>query len=288
MFRHILLASDGSKYACRAAINAVELARTFGAQLTLIHVCPAPFLREHPSDARREINEKHGNDVLAAIVQRAGEAGVPCHTIMEHGHPVEKIVQTARKVGADLIALGGRGAGGVKTLLLDSVSDGVTHQAHCPVLIVRGNHSAPCDPLFQNVLVGSDGSQCALKAAEVAAIVAKKYSARLTIVNVFQIPLYADPYSPVSFYGVSDTVVDQIQETAVGSAADVAESHDHPCCRRKEAGYPEIEIVRLADEESCDLIVLGSRGMSSLRAFLFGCVSDRVAHRAHCPVLIVK
>jgi nucleotide-binding universal stress UspA family protein len=46
--------------------------------------------------------------------------------------------------------------------------------------------------------------------------------------------------------------------------------------------------MRVAEEEGCDLIVLGSRGLSDVKAFLIGSVSDRVAYQAHCPVLIVK
>ncbi|MCW3053599.1 MAG: hypothetical protein JWN14_2769, partial [Chthonomonadales bacterium] len=55
----------------------------------------------------------------------------------EIGHPIDRIVAVARDIQADLIVLGSRGLGGWKSYLLGSVSDGVLHHAHCPVLVVR-------------------------------------------------------------------------------------------------------------------------------------------------------
>ena len=53
-------------------------------------------------------------------------------------------------------------------------------------------------------------------------------------------------------------------------------------------GVPAEEIVKVAQSEKVDLIVLGSRGLTEVRAFLLGSVSDRVSHRAKCPTLIVR
>ena len=55
----------------------------------------------------------------------------------EIGHPIDRIVAVAQDIQADLIVLGSRGLGGWNSYLLGSVSDGVLHHAHCPVLIVR-------------------------------------------------------------------------------------------------------------------------------------------------------
>ena len=57
---------------------------------------------------------------------------------------------------------------------------------------------------------------------------------------------------------------------------------------RKETGHPADVILCVGEEESCDLIVLGSRGLGEVKRFLLGSVSDAVAHHAYCPVLIVR
>jgi nucleotide-binding universal stress UspA family protein len=53
-------------------------------------------------------------------------------------------------------------------------------------------------------------------------------------------------------------------------------------------GRPADEIVKLANQDKFDLIVMGSRGMGRIKEFFLGSVSDRVADEAHCPVLLVK
>jgi nucleotide-binding universal stress UspA family protein len=53
-------------------------------------------------------------------------------------------------------------------------------------------------------------------------------------------------------------------------------------------GNPAVELVRIADEHSAGLIVVGSHGLSGIERFLLGSVSERVLRHAHCSVLIVK
>jgi nucleotide-binding universal stress UspA family protein len=53
-------------------------------------------------------------------------------------------------------------------------------------------------------------------------------------------------------------------------------------------GLPADEIVKKAETERYDMIVIGSRGRTAAKSFLLGSVSNRVSHQAKCPVLIVK
>jgi nucleotide-binding universal stress UspA family protein len=51
---------------------------------------------------------------------------------------------------------------------------------------------------------------------------------------------------------------------------------------------PADEIMKTAQEENVDLIVVGSRGLTEVKAFLLGSVSSKVSHRSKCPILIIK
>lgn len=66
--------------------------------------------------------------------------------------------------------------------------------------------------------------------------------------------------------------------------ADVGLSYEH----RLVTGDPADEIVRVADQEKCDLIVIGTHGRTGLRRLLMGSVAEAVVRRANCPVLTVK
>jgi nucleotide-binding universal stress UspA family protein len=77
------------------------------------------------------------------------------------------------------------------------------------------------------------------------------------------------------------TKLDEQVQRVGQSGGEVAEIHAR-------IGRPDAEIVGLADELGAGLIVLGSRGLGSLRRALMGSVSDSVVRHAHCPVLIVR
>jgi nucleotide-binding universal stress UspA family protein len=61
-----------------------------------------------------------------------------------------------------------------------------------------------------------------------------------------------------------------------------------PCEHRLVTGDPATEIVRVADEEDVDLIVLGTHGRTGLRRLLMGSVAEAVVRRAECPVISFK
>jgi len=142
--------------------------------------------------------------------------------------------------------------------------------------------------MFTNILLASDGSECALKAAAVAATLANKFAARLTIINIYEPIPTVGPYGEIVNTELNERYVRELQEHAISPVGRIMEGMGVPYQSRQEVGQPAAEIIRVAEEEGCDLVVLGSRGLSGFQEFLLGSVSDRVVHHAHCPVLIVK
>ena len=142
--------------------------------------------------------------------------------------------------------------------------------------------------MFTHILLATDGSPCALRAAAVAAAIAGNFSARLTLLNVYEPIVTVGPYGGTISAGMDDTYIAETQDYALTPAGRIADQSGVAYQCRREIGQPVEEIVRVAAEERCDLIVLGSRGLSSFKSFLIGSVSDGVTHHAHCPVLIVK
>ena len=142
--------------------------------------------------------------------------------------------------------------------------------------------------MFTNILLASDGSECALKAAAVAADLAGKCAARLTLLNVFEPYQTVGPFGEVVYGSMDTQYIAEMQANAVSQTGRVVDEKDVPYQCRQEIGQPAAEIIRVAETEGCDLIVLGSRGLSGFQSLLLGSVSDRVTHHAHCPVLIVR
>jgi nucleotide-binding universal stress UspA family protein len=144
MFTKILLCSDGSEGALKAAKVAAEMAKVLSAELTMLHVCPVPPVDTpfpgSPSFAV-PLLEHYVEDLHLAVIDRtmpaAREAGIPCHVLLEVGDPIAVITRMADRCGFDLVVLGCRGANADEGPELGSVSQGVAQRAHCPVLTVR-------------------------------------------------------------------------------------------------------------------------------------------------------
>ncbi len=141
MFSKILLATDGSEGALKAASVTAEIARQFGAEVIVLHVY-TPISQLVPAYALAGVDPdmdigKVQDAVLGGTCRGLDWPGIGYVTRREIGSPAEHIVSMAEREQADLIIVGSRGLGGVKSLFLGSVSDRVTHHAHCPVLIVR-------------------------------------------------------------------------------------------------------------------------------------------------------
>jgi nucleotide-binding universal stress UspA family protein len=146
--------------------------------------------------------------------------------------------------------------------------------------------------MFQHILLASDGSDNALRAAHAAAEIAKKFDARVTLLTVFNPPVMAPPFlggpEPMIDAEVLTQQAEEIQEAVERRTGQALEQHGVVYEARREVGHPVDHIVGVAEKEHVDLIVMGSRGLGGLQSFLLGSVSDRVLHHAHCPVLIVR
>ncbi len=144
--------------------------------------------------------------------------------------------------------------------------------------------------MFSKILVAVDGSPYAERALGYGVDLAKKYGAKLIILHVVLRRFYAVTPSEAGVLATTVFVKEMEAEgrEIISKAEDYAKSEgaDFEC--KMLQGVPAEDIVRTAQSEGVDLIVMGSRGLTEVRAFLLGSVSDKVSHHAKCPVLIVK
>lgn len=149
--RRLLVATDGSAHAERAVAVGGELARAEGAQVILVHVQPSPAgvadaeeLREYQALADMEGVEMGDvfDGIGKEIIERAEAAlralGVEdIEPVMPSGNPAEAILDHAAAEDVDLIVMGTRGLGKLKSLLLGSVSKKVSKAAPCECRLVN-------------------------------------------------------------------------------------------------------------------------------------------------------
>ncbi len=146
MFKHILVATDGSDASLHAARLAVSLARAHGAQLTATYVVdPYPYMgvgemnpigfQSYMAAAQQMAAKAHAQ---VSDLCNAGGAVVPLQVrLVEDATAANGIIDTAASMGADLIVMGSHGRTGLARLMLGSVATKVVAQAPVPVLVTR-------------------------------------------------------------------------------------------------------------------------------------------------------
>jgi nucleotide-binding universal stress UspA family protein len=146
--------------------------------------------------------------------------------------------------------------------------------------------------MFKRILIASDGSDYALKAAQAAGEIAQKFGASLLLLSVFNPPPTVAPFAGGLQPPIDPELIarygEETQDAIERQTGSVLEKLGVAYEARREVGHPAERIIGVAGRENVDLIVMGSRGLSGLQSFLLGSISDRVLHHAHCPVLIVK
>ena len=147
MFRSILIAWDGSRHARRSLSEAIDIAQTQGSRLTLltvaapIHVWAGPYVPPVPEDELAQAAER-----IAEEGEELVPDGIPVSSRTAAGSPGPELLKRVEAAGHDLIVMGSRGRGAVRSAVLGSVSHYVLNHARVPVLIVRAgdeNEEAP-------------------------------------------------------------------------------------------------------------------------------------------------
>jgi nucleotide-binding universal stress UspA family protein len=141
----ILLATDGSEEAALAAHTATDVAGKTDSELHVVLVglsaayvgMGPPEIADIPPPRQEELDEEARRLLDAQVKQIEADGSTVAQAHLRVGRPGEQIVVLAEEIGAGLIVMGNRGLGGLRRLLMGSVSDSVVRHAHCLVLIVR-------------------------------------------------------------------------------------------------------------------------------------------------------
>ncbi len=141
-FARITVAIDGSKMGELAFDLALDLARRYQSDLTVVAVAPLQpvFVSSAEPWVPTEVPEaetSYYRGLVDKAVHRAESAGVHASGTCLEGVVVDEIISHVEKHPPDLLVLGSRGLSTAKRLLLGSVSDAVSHHVTCPVLIAR-------------------------------------------------------------------------------------------------------------------------------------------------------
>jgi nucleotide-binding universal stress UspA family protein len=291
-FRTILFAADFSENAREAFSVACSLAREDKTRMYVLCVADPDWVGEDPVhfgqstvQFDKEGPEEHR---LKLLEQKLRDEYAPDQPIDVEYHATEgeiadKILATAHKIGADLIAMGTHGRTGMNWLLAGSVATTVLRKSSCPVLALRSSLSMHKDHEVRVILHPTDFSESSQAALTVARSLARDLGSRLVILHVTPPAILVD-----------GSIAAEIDPSTYRAALEDLRSRldgpdlKYPIETRLILGSDREEILRTAEEIGCDLIVMGTHGRTALGRLLMGSVAESVLPRACCPVMIVK
>jgi nucleotide-binding universal stress UspA family protein len=138
MFKHILIPTDGSDLSKDAVQYGMSLAKAVSAKVTgiTVYAVHPDMLTETPESCKKRMT----TDAMKYLeqVKDAAKAGVVCDTIqVEHEHPFEAIIETAKAKGCDLIVMASHGRRGISAIVLGSETLKVLTHSTIPDLVYR-------------------------------------------------------------------------------------------------------------------------------------------------------
>jgi nucleotide-binding universal stress UspA family protein len=142
-FRHILAPTDFSEYSKQAVASALELAKKFGAKLSILHVVELPpypvegYVPPSVTTTFMEDLEREASQELAQLAPEAESTGVEVARLVTVGSPYRKIIDMAEADAVDLIVMATAGRTGFSRLVMGSIAERVVRTASCPVLTIR-------------------------------------------------------------------------------------------------------------------------------------------------------
>jgi nucleotide-binding universal stress UspA family protein len=292
--QRIICATDFSPASQSALSYAMALARELGAQLMVCHVVDLPAYAAYGEALVGHVEARLAETTLVQqrLAEFVGSGAPPWEPLTADGNPAEEIARLADSQRADLLITGSRGMGGLKRLLLGSVTARLMQIAHVPLLVVR-RRDAPAPEgggsvRLRRILVGCDFSVDAERALALGLDLAQEFQAELHLVHVIEPSFYLELSKTAS--ELAGELYGEVRLRLEAKLSQMVPEEARLWCTPQTAllsGRADEELCRYAAEREIDLMVLGTRGLGLVEKLLIGSTTDRVARRALCPVLSV-
>jgi len=276
--QRILSPIDFSEHSAAALRVAGSLARTFGAEVRVLHSqrldAPVYFttaqLQVLKTQLRRSL--RLAREYLEGFVERHLPEDVSRSVrIVEHD-PVEAILDMRREWPADLLVMGTHGRTGLTRIRLGSVMESVLRQVQGPIITVGPKAKVPMLAPLRRVLSPIDFDESSREAFQYSVDLAERANAEVVALHILE------------------SSAEEGREQAVSALCEWVPPQARAHCSVRDVvrgGAPPDRIVAEAKTAHADLIVLGARPRSYLGGLVFGSTTEAVIRTAPCPVLSI-
>lgn len=278
-------------------VYAIFLAKQYQAELHIVHVIKMydfdiEIITKNQSkpekfyDKLREI-AKHKMDKL---INTYNFEGIKIIRFYDFGISIAPaILEYADKNYIDLIVMGSHGHRGLQQVLLGSVASEVIRFVNCPVFIICGREKSISSISINNILVPVDFSKYSEISIDYAKEIANIFNAKLYLLHIIEEFNY-----PTHYLFEKKSIVDFVPDIVNISKLILqrySEESTYPKIQIEQhvlKGHTSNEIVKFAENQDIDLIIISSHGKTGLDYLLLGSVTEKIIHLSPCPVFIVK
>ncbi|MDZ4269191.1 MAG: universal stress protein [Mycobacterium sp.] len=291
--RGIVVGVDASSTSKTAVEWAARDAEMRNVPLRVVHVVtPLTAVAEgwsaFPTDVYAQWQEDEARQILEKALKVAVEAAAPARasqvtTEVVHAPAVPGLVDLSRE--ADMLVVGCRGEEGLTGALLGSVSAGVVHHAHCPVVVIHDEDSTPRSSA--PVVVGVDGSPASEVATEIAFDEASRRGVELVALHAWtdmgrlEFPRMGS--TPIEWRNIEEQEQEVLAERLSGWRS------RYPDVTVRKVVVSDRPAPRLLEQaQDAQLVVVGSHGRGGFAGMLLGSVARTVVHSARVPVIVAR
>jgi len=283
--RRVLVGTDFTAGATRAARRALELPLAPRAVVELLHAAPRIPSRDFEAAVGRAARD--ALDRQAAGLRRGGTGPAPdLREALATGPPAESLAREARARRAELVVVGPRGEPGIPDLDLGSSAERLLAECEVPVLVVRRATRGP----YRHALVAMDLARSSAAALALAMRLLGERG-RVTLLHVIEPPVESGlrlaGTSAAERRRLRDRAVDRVEGFLAAEAGRVLRSELEVEYTIGE-GDPRRVLLAATRRLRADLIALGTRRARDRSGFLLGSVARWVARRATCDVLVAR
>jgi nucleotide-binding universal stress UspA family protein len=281
----IIVATDFSEHSDSAIRHAMEIARSRGATLRIVHVVERPADEEGLASTKPAV--EHWREVTRGRLARAIESyaaeGVNvAQELVDAPSTPEGLQLVVDAQPTDLVIVGDTGLSGIKEALLGSTAQKVLRTVQTHVMVARGE--APPTGGYKRILIPTDFSAPAEKALQLAVALAAP-DAEFDLVHFWRVPeaTRGDEYSDMVIGAVGNSVKERGRKLLESFQAEAPNATFHSV-----QASPERGLAEKLKEGDYDLVVVGSYGRSKLRRWLLGSVAEHTARVAPCAVAVAR
>ncbi|WP_280536354.1 universal stress protein [Halopenitus sp. POP-27] len=283
MYDDVLVPVDDSEPASAVLDHVADLASWADATIHLLFV--ADTGRHSVTVVENDVVDglvRKGHTVVEDVRERLQAPGVEFETDVVQGTPSSTIVEYADRYGHDLIVMSTHGRTGVARYLQGSVSEAVVRHASVPVLTVRTQPDERLRFPYDDVLIPTDGSAGATRAARHGVALAESLDATVHVLSVLEEEWPDRDGEPTTEPGEGQ---EETATDAVEAVIAAAEPRGVTTTQYVGDGDP-VDVIRdRIDAVDADIVVMGTTGRRGTDRVLLGSVAERTVRDVPVPVL---